>query len=40
MRFLVVRCSYEVALEFANWQFNTKTVETNADLSEHLVDFE
>src|SRR5262249_11929750 len=26
--------------EFANWQFNTKTVETNADLSEHLADFE
>ena len=29
-----------MALEFANWQFNTKTVETNADLSEHLADFE
>ena len=38
--FLIVRCSYDVALEFANWQFNTKTVETNADLSEHLADFE
>ena len=38
--FLIVRCSYGVALEFANWQFNTKTVETNADLSEHLADFE
>jgi hypothetical protein len=38
--FLIVRCSYDVALEFANWQFSTKTVETNADLSEHLADFE
>jgi hypothetical protein len=38
--FLIVRCSYDVALELANWQFNTKTVETNADLSEHLADFE
>jgi hypothetical protein len=36
---LIVRCSYDVALEFANWQFDTKTVETNADLSEHLADF-
>jgi hypothetical protein len=24
----------------SNWQFDTKTVETNADLSEHLADFE
>jgi hypothetical protein len=38
--FLVVRCSHDVALEFANWQFDTKTVETNADLSQHLADFE
>ena len=37
---LIVRCSHDVALECANWQFNTKTVETNADLSEHLADFE
>jgi len=37
---LIVRCSHDVALEFANWQFSTKTVETNADLSEHLADFE
>jgi len=38
--FLIVRCSHDVALEFANWQFSTKTVQTNADLSEHLADFE
>jgi hypothetical protein len=37
---LIVRYSYDVALQLAEWQFSTKTVFTNADLREHIADFE
>src|SRR5207249_3494598 len=37
---LIVRYSHDLAREDAEWQFSTKTVSTNADLLEHLADFE
>jgi len=37
---LIVRYSHDVALQIAEWQFSTKTVFTNADLSEHVSEFE
>jgi hypothetical protein len=37
---LIVRYSHDLALQLAERQFRTKTVSTNADLCEHLAEFE